>query len=127
MTQVNNQTAVPAIQTNRINGKTPEQRAQELEVLLGQAKEKAVMPEEVRQITDMLSGQGLFLGKKKLVEIPPTAEWGSYESKKGVYEGHWIYNCLGRFKSIPLFNLGKYHVTMTVQLSILPIIDKTGK
>lgn len=118
------QQPTPAAAQNRVETaltKSPEDRERELSALLSEATKKATMPDEVAKICDLLSGQVFKLGKKELASIPPTAQWNSYESKKGSLAGQWIYTCLGRFAPIAFGNVGDRHISISIQVSILPV------
>ena len=113
----------PAVQANRVTQleKTAEDREAELSSLLSATSEKLTMPADVAKICDLLSGQTFKLGKKELASIPPTKAWGMYESKKGKLEGEVIYTCLGRYSPIAFGNVGNRHISISIQVSILPI------
>ncbi len=117
-----------ATQVNRTaltsSGKTKEDRLRELELLVVEAKRAVEMPEDVKQIVDLFSGQEFKLGNKKLVEVPPQAQWGQYEAKKGSLQGKTIFNCLGRFHSIPYGNIGNWHVSALHRLSRHSLTDE---
>jgi len=113
----------PTIQQNRVTAleKTSEDREAELTALLKATDAKMTMPEDVAKICDLLSGQVFKLGKRELVAVPPSKQWGMYESKKGKLEGEVIYTCLGRYNPIAFGNIGNRHITITVGISILPV------
>ena len=116
------------MQTNNTQGqnrvtaldKTAADREAELDAILQVNAKKMVMPDEVAKICDLLSGQTFKLGKRELASIPPSQQWNMYESKKGKLEGEMIYTCLGRFSPIAFGNVGNRHISISIQVSILP-------